>query len=172
MPKINIINLSNIYHGVKGDKIIALDKVNLTIAAASKLVTTGRINRKNLAPSQAMRSTPSKVKFFEIIIDVDSCHTKMKPGLSANCEIILKLEKDTLYVPTLAIFERDSSRVVYVKERKEFMPVNIRTGTAGSSFTIITGGLKGDEIIALTEPPGSLIIREQKNRDTVKYQNH
>lgn len=31
MPKINIANLSNIYQGQKGDKIIALDKVNLTI---------------------------------------------------------------------------------------------------------------------------------------------
>lgn len=31
MPKINIINLTNIYQGLKGDKIIALDKVNLVI---------------------------------------------------------------------------------------------------------------------------------------------
>ncbi len=32
MPKINIVNLTNIYKGKKGDKIIALDKVNLLIA--------------------------------------------------------------------------------------------------------------------------------------------
>ncbi len=68
-------------------------KVYLTVDAAEKLITTGKINRKSLASSIAQRYSDSKVKFYEVIIDVDSCHLKMKPGLSANCEIILKAEK-------------------------------------------------------------------------------
>jgi HlyD family secretion protein len=142
-------------------------RVNITVPAAQGLLTTGRINRKNFAPSQAMRNTSPKVKFFEIIIDVDSCHAKMKPGLSANCEIILKQENDTVFVPSLAIFEKDSSRVVYVMNKMEFKPVAVTTGTAGSSYTIITGGLKGDEIIALSEPPDRLITNEFEKKDSV-----
>ena len=147
-------------------------RVNITVPAGKMLVTTGRINRKNFAPSKAMRMTNSKVKFFEIIIDVDSCHDKMKPGLSANCEIILKQEKDTVFVPTLAIFEKDSSKVLYISEKKKFRPVRIKTGTAGSSYTIITEGLKGDEIIALSEPPMSIIKYEPEKKDTVKINKH
>jgi HlyD family secretion protein len=143
-------------------------RVNISVPSAQQLVTTGRINRKNFAPSQARRNTNSKVKFFEIIIDIDSCHAKIKPGLSANCEIILKQENDTVFVPTLAIFEKDSSRVVYVREKKGFRPVNIKTGTSGSSYTIITEGLKGDEIIALSEPPYNIIKYESEKRDSVK----
>jgi HlyD family secretion protein len=146
----------------KGQKVI------ISVPAAQQLITTGRINRKNFAPSQAMRNTNSKVKFFEIIIDVDSCHAKMKPGLSANCEVILKQEKDTVFVPTLAIFGKDSSRVVYVREKKLFRPVKIKTGTSGNSYTLITEGLKGDEIIALSEPPYNIIKNESKKKDTVK----
>ena len=146
--------------------------VNITIPAEKMLLTTGRINRKNFTPSKAMRNTSSKVKFFEIIIDVDSCHDKMKPGLSANCEIILKKEKDTLFVPTLAIFEKDSSKVLYISEKKKFRPVRIKTGTYGSSYTIITDGLKGDEIIALSEPPNSVIEHELEKIDTVKIDKH
>jgi HlyD family secretion protein len=146
--------------------------VNITVPATQGLVTTGRVNRKNFAPSQAMRSTNSKVKFFEVIIDVDSCHAKMKPGLSANCEIILKQEKDTVFIPSLAIFEKDSSRVVYVMEKEEFKPVKVKTGTAGSSYTIITGGLKGDEIIALSEPPNSLITKDYEKKDSVRINEH
>jgi len=146
--------------------------VNITVPAAQGLVTTGKVNRKNFAPSQAMRSTNSKVKFFEVIIDVDSCHAKMKPGLSADCNIILKQEKDTVFVPSLAIFEKDSSRVVYVMEKKEFKPVHVKTGTTGSSYTIITGGLKGDEIIALSEPPNSLITKDYEKKDTVRINEH
>ena len=138
-------------------------KVYITVNAAEKLKTTGKINRKSLSTSIAQRYSGSKVKSFEIIIDVDSCHLKMKPGLSAGCEIILKEEKDTLFVPTLAIFEKDSSKLVYVKQKKGFVPVRIETGTSGNSFTIITAGLEGNETIALREPPGNLM----SGKDTI-----
>lgn len=51
------------------------------------------------------------------------------------------------------------------------MPVKIETGTSGSSYTIITGGLKGDETIALTEPPNSLIVQGKESTDTIKNHN-
>jgi len=147
-------------------------KVFITVDAAEKLVTTGKVNRKSLARSIEQRYSASKVKTYEVIIDVDSCHSRMKPGLSSVCEIILKEEKDTLFVPTLAIFEKDSSKIVYVMHENEFIPVNIETGISGSSFTIIKGGLKGDEILALTEPPARLIAPEINNKDTTNNLNH
>jgi hypothetical protein len=144
------------------------------VDAAKKLVTTGKVNRKSLMGKTAEKYSDSKVKFYEIIIDVDSCHSKMKPGLSADCEITLNQALDTLFVPTLAIFERDSAKVVYVREKKKFIPVEVKTGPAGSSFTLIAGGLKGDEVIALSEPPNRLITAEKKIKaepDTIKLQN-
>jgi len=47
--------------------------------------------------------------------------------------------------------------VVYVKGRRKFDPVEVKTGKAGSSFTIIAAGLKGGEDIALNEPPSRLV---------------
>lgn len=152
-------------------KIERGQKVFITVDAAEKLVTTGKVNRKSLATSLAQKYSNSKIKSYEVIIDVDSCHSQMKPGLSAYCDIILKEEKDTLFVPTLAIFEKDSSSVVYVKDNKEFIPVKVETGSSGSSYTIIKSGLTGDEIIALTEPPYSLIVPETEKKDTTKNQN-
>lgn len=152
-------------------KIEKGQKVFITVEAANKLVTTGKVNRKSLASSTAQRYSRSKVKSYEVIIDVDSCHSKMKPGLSADCEIILKEAGDTLFVPTLSIFEKDSTKIVYIKSKKKFMPVKIETGTSGSSYTIITGGLKGDETIALTEPPNSLIVQGKESTDTIKNHN-
>ncbi len=61
--------------------------------------------------------------------------------------------------------------IVYVKGKKEFVPVKVETGTSGSSFTIITGGLEGDETIALTEPPNSLIVYETTGKDTIRNLN-
>jgi multidrug resistance efflux pump len=132
-------------------------RVVITIDAAGKIMTTGRVNRKSLASSLAQRYSNTKVKSYEVIIDIDSCHNLMKPGLSADCEIILAEEKETFFVPSVSIFERDSLRVVYVKGRRKFDPVEVKTGKAGSSFTIIAAGLKGGEDIALNEPPSRLV---------------
>jgi len=155
-------------------KIEKGQKVFIEIDAAKKLETTGKINRKSLMGRTAQRYSDSKVKFYEVIIDIDSCHLKMKPGLSATCEITLQEARDTLFVPTLAIFEKDSNRVVYVMEKNNFIPVKVETGLSGSSHTIITEGLKGDEIIALSEPPNNLIVTENKvraNHEIVKNHN-
>jgi uncharacterized protein YcbX len=59
-------------------------------------------------------------------------------------------------------------------EKNNFIPVKVETGLSGSSHTIITGGLKGDEIIALSEPPNNLIVNEKKiseNQEIVKNHN-
>ena len=147
-------------------KIERGQKVFITVDAAKKLTTTGKVNRKSLIGKTAQRWSDSKVKFYEVIIDVDSCHLKMKPGLSAECKITLKEALDTVFVPSLAIFERDSSKVVYVYKKDKFMPVKVGTGLSGSSHTIITSGLKGNEIIALSEPPNSLIRIETKKSES------
>jgi HlyD family secretion protein len=147
-------------------KIEKGQKVFISVDAANKLATTGKVNRKSLMSKTAQRWSNSKVKLYEVIVDIDSCHTMMKPGLSAQCRINIKEAPDTVFVPTLAIFERDSARVVYVQGKGGFIPVKVETGTAGSSHTIITKGLSGKEIIALSEPPGSLIRTEQKNTES------
>ena len=156
-------------------KIEKGQKVFITVDAAKKLTTTGTVNRKSLMGKTAQRYSDSKVKFYEVIVDIDSCHLKMKPGLSAECEITLKEARDTVYVPTLAIFEKDSARVVYVKNKENFIPVKVKIGSSGSSHTIITGGLKGDEIIALSEPPNSFIkngIKNSELSDTITKHNN
>jgi HlyD family secretion protein len=146
-------------------------QVRMTVDAAEKLVTTGKVNRKNLIGRTAQRYSESKVKFYEVIIDIDSCHSKMKPGLSASCEITLTEAKDTLFVPSLSIFEKDSIKVVYVMKKQNFIPVRVQTGLSGNSYTIITDGLRGDEIIALSEPPNRLVLTETGKKvrsDTVR----
>jgi multidrug efflux pump subunit AcrA (membrane-fusion protein) len=140
-------------------------KVAVSIDAVKDLYTTGKINRKTLVGKTGQQD--SKVKSYEVIIDIDSCDLLMKPGLSARCEITIEEVKDTVVVPTLAIFERDSIKVTYVAEGKKFIRIPVETGKANSSHTIIAKGLKGNETIALTEPAHNMIktTKRKKNRE-------
>jgi multidrug efflux pump subunit AcrA (membrane-fusion protein) len=90
----------------------------------------------------------------------------MPPGLSARCEIFINQVIDTVVVPTVAIFERDSQSVVYVEDKGRFQPIPVKTGLTNGSQSIITSGLTGTETIALEEPPHNRIrLIKQKTHE-------
>jgi len=138
-------------------------KVNLTVDAANGLKTTGSVKMKPMAPKITYISETVKYKYYEIVVSVDSCHTRMSPGLSARCSIIINQVRDKVVVPSMAIFEKDSMKIVYVADEGKFRPVPVETGLSNSSQTIITKGLAGKETIALVEPPHNFIKKPKNN---------
>ena len=142
-------------------------KVMIQVDAANKLLTTGSIKRKTLvgqtaqAVNQYMNQT--KIKTYEVIVKIDSCHSRLTPGFSAHCSLIINSIKDTLIVPTATIFQSDSNKVVYVSDDEMFSPVTIETGLSNSSETIVSKGLSGGETIAFMKPPQNFIKKSIKN---------
>ena len=137
-------------------------KVLIRVEAPLNLSTTGKIKKKTLAGKNPSEGT--SIKSYEVIISVDSCHSAMKPGLSAMCRIIIDQVKDTIVVPTAAIFTRDSLKIIYVAEGGKFTPVTVETGISNSSRSIVSKGLDGNETIALIEPSHNLIRKENKSK--------
>ncbi len=138
-------------------------KVDIIIYSAGDLKTSGSVVSKSLAPKYRYYSREGKEKYFEAVISVDSVSAALRPGFSAGCTILVNNIKDTLVVPSLAIFEKDSSKVVYVAEGSKFRPVPVETGLYNSSQTIISKGLTGKETIALVEPPHNYILKPKSS---------
>jgi len=137
-------------------------KVLIRVDASANLITTGKIKRKTLA-GKSNAEKPA-IKTYEVLISVDSCHLQMKPGLSAACRIIVDEVKDTIVVPTAAIYSRDSLKIVYVAADEKFIPVVVETGLSNNSKSIISKGLSGNETIALMEPPYNFVKKEVKSK--------
>jgi hypothetical protein len=144
-------------------------KVEIKITSVDGLKTTGKVVRKSLATKN--KDQKSAIKTYEVIVSIDSCDSKMSPGLGASCSIIINNVKDTLVVPSAAIFTKDSSKIVYVSKDKKFIPVQIETSLTNSSESIVSKGLKGDEIIALMEPPYFLISHEANSKNSAKIKS-
>jgi HlyD family secretion protein len=155
IPDMNIMQVSLEVQEADYKRIQNGQKVLITIASAVNLNTTGKIKRKTLQRKNVQVS--SSLKTYEILISVDSCHLRMKPGLSASCRIIVDEARDTIVVPVAGLFERDSSKIVYVADRGQFISVIVETGLSNSSNSIVSKGLRGNEEIALSEPPHNLI---------------
>ena len=137
-------------------------KVNMIVDAANGLITTGSVKVKSMAAKMHYISREAKFQYYEIIASVDSCHLRMPPGLSARCTIMINQVKDTIVVPSLAIFEKDSIKMVYVAYGNKFRQVPVETGLSNSSQTIISKGLSGNETIALVEPSQNFIEKKKQ----------
>jgi HlyD family secretion protein len=171
MPLLQIPDISKMQVSVEVleadyKKINNDQKVEIKIESVTNLETTGKVIRKSLATKN--RDEKSAVKSYEVIISVDSCDSRMKPGLSASCRIIIDKVKDTIVVPSAAIFTKDSTKIVYVANGNKFIPVQIETGSSNSSESIVSKGLKGYETIALTEPPYLLVSHKVKSGNFIK----
>jgi HlyD family secretion protein len=135
-------------------------KAFITVDAVTDLHTTGKVKRKTLGGSNPREQTA--IKTYQVVLSIDSCHSRINPGLSAMCRIIVDQVRDTIVVPAGAIFIRDSSKIIYVADGEKFIPVIVETGFSNISRTIISKGLAGDETIALMEPPHNLIVNAVK----------
>ena len=127
------------------------DVVEYNFDAMPGNFATGKITKK--APVGQPVSENSKVKVFEIEASVDSFAEIPDPGFSAECRIILKRVKDTIAVPQIAVFDQDSTKVVYVKLKKGYEMREVKTGLSSTKEVIIEKGLKLNEYFALTIPP-------------------
>lgn len=89
--------------------------------------------------------------------------TRMKPGMSADVEILITTLKNVLSVPSQAVIEREGKKQVYIVEGKSIRPGAtaqaglrpVEIGETNWSFTQITKGLtSGDYVITTPEVEG------------------
>lgn len=152
-------------------KIMAPERDFKLINQGDSVVYTFDAMPGNTAYGKILRKTPvgqqvnnSKVKFFEIEASIDSFDVKPELGFTANCHVILKEVKDTIIVPQIAVFDIDSMKVVYVKQRKGYEMREVETGLSSQKETVISQGLKAGELIALIKPNASLIVKNQERK--------
>jgi multidrug efflux pump subunit AcrA (membrane-fusion protein) len=134
------------------------DKVEFSFDAQPDNQAWGTITKK--APIGQPIKRRSKVKVFEVEASVDSSRHIPTPGMSAQCRIILYQLSDTLVVPQIALFERDSAKVVYVETGKGYEVREVVPGLSSPSEVVIMKGLKAGDRISLLLPDDQLIFKK------------
>ncbi len=140
----------------KDFKIINInDSVAYTFDAMPINYAYGKILKKTPIGQQIERD--SKVKLFEIEASIDSTSFMPEPGYTANCYVVLKQVKDTIVIPHIAVFDEDSIKAVYVQQKNGYERRQIIPGLSSHKETIVSQGLKNNEIVALTKPKANQI---------------
>jgi HlyD family secretion protein len=134
------------------------DPVELTFDAMPKNKAWGKILSKS--PVGQPIKENSKIKTFEIEATIDSSLVIPGPGLSANCKVIIKQIKNALVIPVIAIFEKDSLKVVYIKKSGKYEMRQVISGATSPKNAVIISGIHLNEHISLLEPKSTLIEKK------------
>jgi len=130
--------------------------VEFTFDAMPKNKAWGKILTKS--PVGQPIKENSKIKSFEIEASMDSSLVIPGPGLSANCKVVIKRIKNALIIPQIAIFEKDSMKVVYIKKsEKSYELRQVITGATSPKNAVIISGIRLNEKISLLEPKSTMV---------------
>lgn len=164
LPELTVMKVKILATEGNYKRISVNDSVEYRFDAMPDNKAWGIIAKK--APIGQPITQNSKVKVFEIEASVDSFITIPGPGLSVSCDIILKKISDTIVIPQIAIFDEDSLKVVFVKNKKGYEMREVATGISSSKEVIISKGLNRLDEIALLKPSTSLISSKLLLSDT------
>ena len=116
---------------------------------------TGIVTRVAVVADSANSFMNPDLKVYPTTITIDGEHAWLRPGMSAEVEILVDRLEDVVYVPVQAVTYFNDKRVVYVAGRGSPQRREIEVGSFSESFIEITSGLnEGDEVLLLPPQQG------------------
>jgi RND family efflux transporter MFP subunit len=123
-------------------------QVRVRLEAFPDRELSGQVTKVAVLPDSGNRWMRDE-KLYPVTVHIEGMHDWLKPGMTAEVEIIIEELKDVLSVPLQAVFGEGDSRVCYVVDglgKPQRRPVT--TGQFNESFIQITEGLAvGDEVL-------------------------
>ncbi len=112
----------------------------------------GTVSKVAVVADSANAFLNPDLKVYPATITIDGSHGWLRPGMSAEVEILVDRLEDVVYVPVQAVRRAGDRRVVYVAgggrpERRE-----VEVGAFSDSFIEIVSGLREGEPVLLLPP--------------------
>jgi len=139
--------------------------VNIRLDAIVDTVYTGTIFR---IANLAQRDSRSRKKVFEIEVNINAQDERLKPGMSARCQIIVEEIPDTLFIPIDALVTINERTGVLTADGS-FRP--LKTGKSNANFILIESGLREGESIRLKKSlaaPQSTPEKKPKTEEAIE----
>lgn len=117
---------------------------------------TGVVTKVAVVADSANSFMNPDLKVYPTTIKIDGTHDWLRPGMSAEIEILVRSLEDVVYVPIQAVTYFDDRRVVYVSSRGRPERREVEVGAFSDSFIEIVSGLEEGEEVLLLPPQQSL----------------
>lgn len=107
-----------------------------------------------------------ETRTFEVRVGFNEKEKGIKPGMSADIEIVIDTLKNVIYVPAHTVIERKGKKMVYIIDGKRARLIPVEIGMGTWNYIEIKKGLKeGDIIVMNPDAP------ELKDRSRIREGN-
>lgn len=89
------------------------------------------------------------VVYYKVTVSFEETGEKIKPGMTANVDIITETKEDVLAIPQRAVFTKNGKKYVRILEEEKIKENEVITGIKGSlgEIEIVSGLKRGDKVI-------------------------
>jgi HlyD family secretion protein len=130
------------------------EPVEIRVDAIPDKVFPGKVKTvAGMALSSLFELNPTRR--FDMYVEFDHADPRLRPGFTAHVTLLGEEAKEALYVPRVAVFEKNGKPFVYLKHHDDFNAHDVKLETETSVWAVIKGVTPGDEV-ALVNPAGRL----------------
>ncbi len=129
--------------------------VRVRIDAFPNVILTGEVTKVAVVADSSNAFMNPDMKVYPTMVKVDGIHEWLRPGMSAEVEILVESLEDAVYIPLQAVSYLDDQQIVHVVEGGRSQPRVVEVGTFSEQFIEITSGLRQGERVMLLPPSGS-----------------
>ncbi|PSO46064.1 MAG: hypothetical protein BRC22_00005, partial [Parcubacteria group bacterium QH_9_35_7] len=120
------------------------DKASITLDAFDNNTTF----KAEIVSIDSAETIINNVPTYEVEFQFRKNYEQVKPGMTANINVVTSRATSTLYLPTTAIQGENGNQFVYVLEGKETSQKSVETGLNSTDGKVeITSGLKEGDIV-------------------------
>jgi len=131
---------------VDRDRVWVGQKGTIFLEAFPELKLTGTVSAINKVTSW-WGDEDSNVKLFNVEMEINETDDKIKPGLSAQVQLILDEKENQLLVPLNALYEENGKTYVLLYSSKP-KPREVMVADRNNLYAVIEKGLKeGDKVV-------------------------
>ena len=104
----------------------------------------------------------SDIKVYTTKVKIDKPLPGLKPGMTAQVEILVDRKTDVLTVPVLAVLQFHGKDHVSKKVDDRFVETEVELGVSNEKYVEVLKGLKEGDVVAMS--PMSLMTDEEKRK--------
>lgn len=127
-------------------------KARVRVDAYPKEQLTGSVERIAVLPDAQNRWLNPDLKVYSTKINIDGEYDWLKPGMTAEAEIIVDTIEDAVQVPVNAVNLEEEETVCYVQNLLGTERRTVKTGEFNISFIQILEGIEAGESVLLRPP--------------------
>ncbi len=150
LPDFNSMGVEVKVHEASIQKLSIGQMANVKVSPIPNKVFKGKVIQISNMPDPSLKMLNPDVNVYIVKVELIDKDKAMKPGMSADVEILVKELKNTIAIPVVAVNFEKGQPYCEVLEGKNIVRKNVKLGESSETMVEIKEGLKEGDVVILS----------------------